>query len=70
MSSADSFSSGEVSSTVRSWGPNVGCSFNISLPFVLVGVFAVTVVFIVVCKLDDGYYYILGIVGSDRWVGS
>jgi hypothetical protein len=65
MSSADSFSSGEVSSTVRSWGPNVGCSFTISLPFVLVGVFAVTVLLIVVCTLDDGYYYNIGIVGSD-----
>ena len=56
MSSADSFSFGEASSMVRFWGPNVGYSLNSSLPFVGVGAFAVTVVFFVVCKLEDGYY--------------
>jgi hypothetical protein len=70
MSSADSFSSGETSSTVRSWGPNVGYSLTISLPLVVVGGLVATVVFYAVCTLEDGYYYGVGLVGSDRWVGS
>jgi hypothetical protein len=70
MSSADSFSSGEASSTVRFWGPTVGYSLTSSLPLVVVGGFAATVVFRAVCTLEDGYYYSVGFVCSDRWVGS
>ena len=70
MSSSDSFSSGDVSFTVRFWGPTVGYSLTISLPLVVVGGFAVTIVFRAVCALEDGCYYSVGLVGSDRWVGS
>ena len=70
MSSADSVSSGETSSTVRSWGPNVGYSLTSSLPLVVVGGLVATVLFCAVCTLEAGYYYSVGLVGSDRWVGS
>jgi hypothetical protein len=36
----------------------------------VVGCVVATVVFGLVCTLDDGYYYGVGLVGSDRWVGS
>ena len=36
----------------------------------MVGGVAATVVFRAVCTLEDGCFYSIGLVGSDRWVGS